>query len=229
VVGYGIGDPLVSKVRSLDRSEVRACLKRTLPELGDRPFLLFLARMHEKKGIDLLLQAIARIGRHYREHSFVIAGPGKPEYVASLQAQATQLGLDKQVIWAGPLYDEIKWAAIQSAEAFILPSHQENFGISVAEALACGVPVLISNKVNIWREIVSDGGGFAEDDDVSGTYRLLEQWSELRPMQRAAMREHARRCFLRHFDIASTSGNLFNLFAERLGTYDNGALSECAS
>jgi glycosyltransferase involved in cell wall biosynthesis len=229
VVGYGIGDPLGSKARMRDRIEVRGCLKRTLPELGERSYLLFLGRVHEKKGIDLLLQAIARNGSHYREHAFVIAGPGTPAYVASLQAQATQLGLDKQVIWAGPLYDENKWAAIQEAEAYILPSHQENFGISVAEALACRVPVLISNKVNIWREIVSEGGGFAEDDDVSGTYRLLEQWSELSPMQRAAMRDNARRCFLRHFDIASTSGNLFSLFAERLGTFNNGALSECAS
>ena len=159
VVGYGIGDPFACKVRSRNPRELRRQLCQVLPNLGERKFLLFLARVHEKKGIDLLLQAIARNGEHYRAHAFVIAGPGQPAYIASLQAQATQLGLQDQVIWAGPLYDEIKWAAIQEAEAYILPSHQENFGISVAEALACKVPVLISNKVNIWREIVSEGGG----------------------------------------------------------------------
>jgi glycosyltransferase involved in cell wall biosynthesis len=214
VVGLGIGDPFISQVRLKDRVESRQELKRALPALRDRQFLLFLARVHEKKGVDLLVQAIARNRPHYQEHAFVIAGPGEETYVSELKALGAQLGLERQLIWAGPLYGEIKWAAIREAEAYILPSHQENFGISVVEALACGIPVLITNKVNIWREIVADGCGFAETDNASGICRLLEKWSWLQPEQRASMRDRARPCFLSHFDMAKTSENLFNLLKQ---------------
>jgi glycosyltransferase involved in cell wall biosynthesis len=215
MVGYGIGDPFA---RTRDRTEARHQLKIALPEIGDRQFLLFLARVHEKKGIDLLLQAIARNSHKYQGHAFVIAGPGNHAYVSHLKALAVHLGLEKQLIWAGPLYGETKWAAIREAEAFVLPSHQENFGIAVAEALACSVPVLITNKVNIWREIVADGGGLAENDDVSGICRLLERWDGLYPEQRASMRDRARRCFLNHFEITKTSFNLFNTLEQTLTT-----------
>jgi glycosyltransferase involved in cell wall biosynthesis len=96
----------------------------------------------------------------------------------------------------------------------VLPSHQENFGISVVEALACGIPVLITNKVNIWREIVADGCGLAETDDASGICRLLEQWNGLQTEQRASMRDRARQCFLKHFDITRTGIKLSSLFKQ---------------
>src|ERR1700719_3782603 len=97
VVGYGICDPFSSKVQLNDRAEARQQLKLALPELGDRQFLLFLARVHEKKGIDLLLQAIAMNRNKYQKHAFVIAGPGKQGYVSDLKVQAVQLGLEKQL------------------------------------------------------------------------------------------------------------------------------------
>jgi glycosyltransferase involved in cell wall biosynthesis len=231
VVGYGIADPFLSNsnTRSIDRTEARQLLKSALPEVGERQFLLFLARIHEKKGIDLLLQAIARNNDSYQEYAFVIAGPGKDTYVSELKAQAVQLGLEKKLIWAGPLYGELKWAAIREAEAYILPSHQENFGISVVEALACSVPVLITDKVNIWREIVAEGGGLAGSDDVSGISRLLEKWSGLHPEQRAAMRECARRCFLNHFEIRRTSADLFDLYTQHRESQHNETALECVS
>ena len=70
----------------------------------------------------------------------------------------------------------MKWGALRAAEVFVLPSHQENFGIAVAEALAAGTPALISNKVNIWREIESDGAGIAADDTLEGTCKLLQSY-----------------------------------------------------
>ena len=72
----------------------------------------------------------------------------------------------------GMLQGDMKWGALNAAEVFCLPSHQENFGIAVAEALGCGTPVLISDKVNIWREIEADGAGLVDDDTVDGTSEL---------------------------------------------------------
>src|SRR5256886_6713007 len=90
------------------------------------------------------------------------------------------------------LSDDVKWGAMSAAEAFVLPSHQENFGIAVAEALACGTPVLISNKVNIWREIEADGAGYVENDDLNGTANLLRRWLATSPEVRAARSEERR-------------------------------------
>src|SRR5207253_535027 len=99
------------------------------------------------------------------------------------------------------LTGNLKWGALSAADAFVLPSHQENFGIAVVEALACATPVLISNKVNIWREIVNDGSGFADEDDLAGTTRLIERWIRALPEVRDAMRGNARQCFARRFEI----------------------------
>jgi glycosyltransferase involved in cell wall biosynthesis len=81
---------------------------------------------------------------------------------------------------------EQKWGAIGCSEVFVLPSHQENFGIVVAEALACRVPVLISNKINISREVQSEAAGFVETDTLAGTEALLQQWIGLSPQERKA-------------------------------------------
>jgi glycosyltransferase involved in cell wall biosynthesis len=110
-----------------------------------------------------------------------------------------------------------KWGAFSGADAFILPSHQENFGIAVVEALACGTPVLISNKVNIWREISADEAGYVENDELGGTARLLDRWMETSPHIRAAMKENAKACFARHFEINRATDSLLKALGDRPG------------
>ena len=87
----------------------------------------------------------------------------------------------------------------------MLPSHQENFGIVVAEALACGLPVIVSEKVNIWREVVSGGAGFVGADTVEGTKSSLRGWAALSAEEIAALRIRARKCFHHKFDYHLTS------------------------
>ena len=109
------------------------------------------------------------------------------------------------------LAGEAQWGAFSAADAFVVPSHQENFGIAVVEAMACGTPVLISNQVNIWREITQDGAGFADDDDVAGTTRLLLKWLQTPEQERAAMRGSARRSFVRRFEITQATESLLRV------------------
>ncbi len=87
----------------------------------------------------------------------VMCGPDQVGWQAELTAMAKRLKVAERVTWAGMVSGDSKWGALRAAEVFVLPSHQENFGIVVAEALACGTPVLISNKVNIWREVQRAG------------------------------------------------------------------------
>jgi glycosyltransferase involved in cell wall biosynthesis len=112
------------------------------------------------------------------------------------------------------LLGDAKWGAFRASEAFILPSHQENFGIAVAEALACGRPVLLSDKVNIAAEIASDGAGLMEPDTPAGTERLIARWTKLPLTDRAAMGRRALECFQHRYDMRETAKAVVELFEQ---------------
>src|SRR5439155_17385662 len=87
-------------------------------------------------------------------------------YLAETRRFVAEAGIGEHTTFAGMLHGEAKLAAFADASLFLLPSYSENFGIAVVEAMACGVPVLISDRVNIWREVVADGAGIAVPPDV---------------------------------------------------------------
>lgn len=182
------------------------------PGLGDRPYLLYLGRIHEKKGVDLLLAAYARLAaetRDGRPPALIVAGPcASPAYLAQLQARASTLPAGACVLWPDMLEGDAKWGAFRGAEAFVLPSHQENFGIAVAEALACGTPALVSDQVNIWRELDAAGAGLVAPDTDEGIHRLLARWTGLSANRRGAMRAAAAACFAARFEISRAADSL---------------------
>jgi glycosyltransferase involved in cell wall biosynthesis len=112
-----------------------------------------------------------------------------------------------------------KWGALRACDAFILPSHQENFGIAVVEALAVGRPVLISDQVNIWADIEADGSGLVEPDTLDGTVSLLRRWFDLPPAERDAMAARARPCFVRRYAMNRAAVAINRVFESvRYGT-----------
>lgn len=151
------------------------------PELSGRKYILFLGRLHPKKGCDILLDAFARLALSFSEIDLVFAGPGSESFVRDLKDRAKALSVDSRVHWTGMIEGDIKWGAFFAASVFALPSHQENFGVAVVEAMFAGKPVLISNKVNIWREIAAAGAGFVDEDTLDGTIACLNQWANSDP------------------------------------------------
>jgi glycosyltransferase involved in cell wall biosynthesis len=204
VVNYGTAPP------SVDLSVARAKFFETFPSLGDQRILLFLGRLHEKKGPDLLIRAFGKVLQSHttdRPLHLVMAGPASDEaYAEQLKSLAASTRVP--ITFTGMLSGDLKWGALHAAEVFVLPSHQENFGIAVVEALACATPVLISNEVNIWREIVEDGAGLADEDTVEGTVRLIERWLRLSANEQNLMRSHAQQCFARRFHIDKATESL---------------------
>lgn len=196
VVGYGTAAPPAASIAQ------REAFQAVTPNLVKRPYLLFLSRIHRKKGCDLLIDAFAKVASQRPDLQLVIAGPDQEGLVSVFQERAKALGIADRIHWPGMLKGDAKWGAYRGAEAFILPSHQENFGIVVAEALACGAPVLITNKVNIWREIEASSAGLVENDDAEGAETLLRGWLAMDEDQRAAMRAAALKAFEKHFDVA---------------------------
>lgn len=209
VIGYGISP--IPGDRLFDRLAYLGEFTASYPLLQRRSYILVLSRIHEKKGIDLLLRAFSASRKALGDVALVVAGGGDENYVSSLKGLASSLGVGEDVVWTGPLYGEAKVNTLRGADVYVLPSHQENFGISVVEALACHIPVLISDKVNIWREVLASDAGFVESDDEAGTTRLLMRWSELSMDAKLQMRSRAEECFAQHFNIMVTCERLFDV------------------
>ncbi|MFL6583903.1 MAG: glycosyltransferase [Chthoniobacterales bacterium] len=197
-----------------ERNAARELFLNAHALLRGQRFILFLGRIHPKKGCDLLVDALAANTVNDRSLHVVIAGPDQVGWQAELQSRAERYGIHKRVCFVGMLEGAMKTGAFAAAGAFILPSHQENFGLSVVEALAAGVPVLVSNRVNIWREIVEDDAGYVESDDGIGTARLIQRWLATPEERRLSMRRNARASFERRFTADRAADALLAVLRE---------------
>lgn len=205
-VGYGIDQPPVAS------AQIRDAFLAKCPPLTNTPYLLFLSRIHYKKGVDLLIEAYAKILQTEANEradipKLVIAGPGLDTQYGQtiLNRVAATSQLSGMVYFTDMLTGDAKWGAISGCKAFILPSHQENFGIAVVEAMSYGKPVLISNQINIWPEIEAGGGGLIADDTAEGTLQLLQNWLTLSAEKKVLMGQQAKATFERHFTIKQVS------------------------
>jgi glycosyltransferase involved in cell wall biosynthesis len=175
------------------------------PELRGKRLAICLGRIHPKKGTNILIEAFADTLAKDAAWHLVIAGPDQIGWQKELEALAERLGIAGRITWTGSLAGALKWGAFSASEVFVLPSHQENFGIVVAEAMACSLPVIVSDKVNIWREIESYGAAFVGADTMEGTRASLRRWSELTAEEIAALRIRSKTCFEEEFDFNRTS------------------------
>jgi glycosyltransferase involved in cell wall biosynthesis len=195
-----------------------AAFRAATPQLKDRPYLLFFSRIHPKKGCDILIEAFANVFEAHPDVDLLMVGPDQVGWRAELEATAARLGVNGRIHWPGPLYSDAKWGALYGADAFVLSSHQENFGIAVAESLGCGVPVLITDKINIWREIEAAGAGVIATDTVESFTKALRSWFELGRGERDEMRRKASTLFSAEFDIEVTAPALLRSIGDRVGT-----------
>ncbi|WP_174583002.1 glycosyltransferase [Candidatus Methylacidithermus pantelleriae] len=195
VIPYGVPDPGPAKAGDA------AAFAQKFPNLKEKKIWLFLGRIHPKKGCDLLIEAFSQV-RHLDPNVWLLfVGPDEGGWRNFLERFAKDKRVGDRIVWAGPLYGEWKWRAIRASELLVLPSHQENFGRVVAEALACGVPVLITKSINIWREIESDGAGMVCDDELRSLTGSLQAWIQIPQVKRVQYAEKARRCFENRFWI----------------------------
>ena len=203
VVGLGLEEPPAY----ID--DMRSAFLQKCPEVSTHPYILFLSRIHEKKGVDLLVKAYSKIRANKSGDTLpklVIAGPGiETSFGEQIKKLVISEKLTNDVFLIGMVGGNEKWGAFYGCESFVLPSHQENFGIAVVESLACGRPVLITNQVNIWREIESKGGGIVEDDTEAGIVRLLEEWIQVQPDGKVIFENRAYETYRSHFSIDATS------------------------
>ncbi len=205
-VGYGIIPPPIFS-NALLNAFYEKC-----SAVSKQPYFLFLSRIHPKKGVEILLEAYAQCYDYCMTNKhdlpdLVIAGPGMDtDYGKSLLALQQQFpSIANKVHYPSMLQGDAKWGALYGAELFVLPSHQENFGIAIVEAMACKNPVLITNKVNIWREIEQGGGGIVTDDNVPSLLSSLKGWAELSAQDKVMKGEMAYNTYQLNFTADATS------------------------
>jgi len=145
------------------------------PELAGKRIVLFLSRVDPIKGLDLLLDGFAKIQATHPDAALVVAGNGDQGFVAQLREQVHRLGIQRDVIWAGFLEGEKKRAAFAAADVFVLPSYSENFGVAAVEAMACGLPVIISDQVGIHHEVAGAKAGLVVQCNSNEVSDALER------------------------------------------------------
>jgi glycosyltransferase involved in cell wall biosynthesis len=195
-VPYTFGAPGVVIPLGLDLDDYRdlpaaGTFKAAYPVLRDKRVLLFLGRLNFKKGLDILIRAFARICDHRTDTVLVLAGPDNDGLGPRVRAWAVEAGVDDRVLFTGMLLGRVKLAALRDAELFALPSHSENFGISVIEAMACGVPVVISDKVNLSHDVRAADAGLVTPCDADRVGEALLDLLD-RPEDAARMGKNGR-------------------------------------
>lgn len=154
--------------------------------------ILFLSRVHVKKGINFLIEAVAQLKEEMEGYVVRIAGPGEEAYINELKGLAERLGVGDRMEFVGSVYGEAKFDLYRDADLFVLPTHSENFGIVVTEALACGTPV-ITTKGTPWEELVSWHCGWWTEIGTEATAEALRGFLSLDVKELEGMGRNGRR------------------------------------
>ena len=196
---YGLKNPIAIIPNGVDmpengdrRTEIGSqptawyTMAEKFPGMKGRRRILFLSRLHPKKGLSNLLQAWRQVARDFQDWCIIIAGAGQPEYERELKDLANNYGLEKSVVFPGPLYGEDKKQILAAADAFVLPSFSEGFSVAILEAAAAGLPVLLTPECH-FPELVTAGAALEIAPQASAIEGGLRQILELSEGQRKAM------------------------------------------
>ena len=174
---HGVVIPLGIEMGMTEDATGAESFRRNHPSLDSNPYILTLSRLHPKKNIESLLEAFLALVKksEFETWRLVIAGDGETEYIASLKRLTQVLGGNGKVLLTGWLGGAHKAAALREAALLALTSRQENFGLCVVEALACGVPVVVSDRVNLATEIENAGAGWVTTLEKTNLERVLAE------------------------------------------------------
>lgn len=173
--------------------------RQAFPQLTGKRIVLFMGRLHPKKGLPLLLQAWHRVAESRGEEShLVIAGPDSENLLGTLRQMADDLKLRDAVTFTGMLKDELKWSALAAAELFVLPSFSEGFSVAVLEALAMGIPAVVSSPCH-FPEIREANCGWVIEPETGALALAMREYLEMQASELACMGERARGLIERRF------------------------------
>ena len=173
--------------------------------------ILFLSRVHVKKGIEFLLEALSMIKEQVNGYTINIAGEGDPEYIVSLKKKAKKLGIYDIVNFCGGVYGEEKWKLFRDADVFVLPTYSENFGIVIGEALASGTPV-ITTKGTPWEELNTEHCGWWTEIGAKATEEALLNFLNLSEDKLKEMGNNGRKLIENKYSTKKIAQEMYSLY-----------------
>lgn len=191
--------------------------KEKYPILQGKKILLFLGRINKQKGINLLIEAFDLLSKNYKDLYLVIAGPDNDNYCNEVKSFLRKKDLIERVVFTGLLKEDEKYSAYLDSDIFVLPSYFENFGMSVVEAMACGLPVVISNKVGISEDVRKDNAGVVVDLNVESLVNGIKQMIE-EPQMAKKISENAKKLVYSKYDVNNVADMMICAYENVLAT-----------
>ena len=199
---------------NLNKNKSKKILTQIFPKLKNKKYLLFLGRFHKKKGCEILLKSFKKITELKNDIYLMMVGPNN-SYKSNLKIFSKTLGLDNKIIWSNTLVKNQKWAVLKNAEAMVLSSHGENFGMSIAESLSMEVPVITTNKVNIHNILTNTRSGFIANNTEKSFFLYLKKFLNLNKNEKKKMKLNASKCFQKYFNIENNLQSISKILNEK--------------
>ena len=223
---YGLKNPIAIipngvDLDQFDQPPTDAIIEK-FPEIKNRRRILFLSRLHPKKGLENLLRAWGKMAPDFKDWQLLIAGSGEPAYENELKALSKDLLTDKSVFFTGPLYGEAKKQILSASDVFILPSFSEGFSMAILEAAAIGLPVLLTPECN-FPELVKSNAAIEISQDVSSIETGLRQILALPENQRKAIGQRGQELIKEAYTWPSITSQMCQIYNWLAGT---GAMPE---
>lgn len=213
---FGFNVPIYQISRGLDieeysLSETTADFKDRYPQLRGKKIILFLGRVHPQKGLDLLIDAFSKLVLKQKNAYLVIVGPDEHRYTDQLKGKLKQLGLAQHAIFTGMLLGKEKLSALHSSDIFVLPSFVENFGLAVVEAMACKLPVIITDRVGLSPVVGEHKAGLVVGCDAE---QIADAMVDLMDNEgkRRFLGENGRRLVSEKFTANSTADEMIRIY-----------------
>lgn len=203
-LGYNHKIAVVTNSVNIEDISIKSCWKRN-------KMILFLARVHVTKGIEYLLETIATLKSQLNGYIITIAGEGEEKYVNHLKQQAIQMGISDIVTFLGGVYGGQKWDLFRKADLFILPTHTENFGIVVAEALACGTPV-ITTKGTPWKELETEHCGWWVELKTEALVKAIKEFLLYSEQELETMGHNGRKLIENKYSSQKVANDMLQLY-----------------
>jgi len=190
--------------------DARQRLRQHLQVPNDQPVILFLSRLHPKKGLDYLIPALGKLVE--QRFTFVLAGSGSPEYEYEIDSLLLSLGLNAHSHRTGFVTGEMKDLLLQGADLFVLTSHSENFGIAVLEALAAGLPVVVTPEVALSSLVEQYQLGYVAELNVEVIASAIQDYLDY-PQAAIEMGDRARQLILEQYTWDRIASNLSKVYS----------------
>lgn len=215
VRSFGIHTPIATLPLGVEPpnnlTEPKAQLRKQYNVPENVPIILFLSRLHYKKRPELLLESLSLLKTQGNNFHLILAGSGTPDYLAHLKNLFTSLGLAYSVSFPGLVIDKEKDLLLQGSDLFVLPSFSENFGIAVAEALAAGLPVILTPGVQIAPDVAAAKAGFVVPGEVEPLAASIAQLL-ISPQLREELGQNGQRLAKERYSWRSIAQDLIPIY-----------------